>query len=325
MKRQVYQFTDAPFNAGTLKHRISRTITNQNALPPVSVVKKAIQACFTLQSRKSTSRAVSSEFSDMISDTENKSVQSLLHQVMMHNQAYLNRDILKYYLSGKPDTDHAVKYTQMFLRDESKQVPLQKNDMDIVYSVIRRLLMKKKLGPAFVLIDTVKECRPESVESAKLAKMASLAVVPSACVLASSTFVIGDIPLSIGLSVLCGCVISSFMRSYTATDRVRWSARVPIFEQIKRRYELELVSRIVSGYDELIDTNVANFHYKGADAHAQPDNEYAKELYAQIRDRGMRILPSEDEAMYREYWKTAGEGFMWVEPDQDPTDAYLRR
>lgn len=48
-------------------------------------------------------------------------------------------------------------------------------------------------------------------------------------------------------------------------------------------------------------------------------------LTEQLAKRNMRIKDTVQERWFNEYWAMAGEGYVWVEPDQDPSTGILRK
>jgi hypothetical protein len=109
-------------------------------------------------------------------------------------------------------------------------------------------------------------------------------------------------------------------------DRVQWRRTVTLMDQIKRCEELQMINRIVTAFDELVDLNVSNYHYFYSLLNNQDRNALlAQAINNQLLVRGMQLTNTfeSEENVYNEYWKSAGKGFDWVEPDQDPVQRWV--
>lgn len=83
---------------------------------------------------------------------------------------------------------------------------------------------------------------------------------------------------------------------------LRWSKGVFLTQRSKRARELKMASLMAEMNRSL------------------PENhgECATKMLKELEARDLETVESNDELLLKEYWARGGEGFEWVEPDQDP-------
>lgn len=83
---------------------------------------------------------------------------------------------------------------------------------------------------------------------------------------------------------------------------LRWSKGVFLTSRFKRARELKMAA-------EMAEMN-----------RSLPENhgECAMKMLKELQRRQLETVESNDELLLKEYWARGGEGFEWVEPDQDP-------
>ena len=110
------------------------------------------------------------------------------------------------------------------------------------------------------------------------------------------------------------------------------------------REELEMVNRIVTHFEEHNELNVRNFHVSEARQYTPlniffhndmileaPQSEIEQEgvsevvkvlnmIRLEVQKRKMVMGPVDEEVDFLEFWQRHGDGFQWVEPDQDPAE-----
>jgi hypothetical protein len=291
--------TDKPFTLGTLTKRIQSSIftpLKRNTKIPDSVLLNVIDSCVLLHSSNIGQPRV-----------QNGSTE-LLHSVLYDDRVrfWTNRRVLNHYFVHTTfDPWRSLELLQL----------AGDNVQELVYVLMRKALKAKDYQTA--------------LEFAKLAGTSNLSPtgVLIVGVISFSDVIAGwglGMPAVFTLAAL-GTVFTSICANKSviwSTPRVCWRSSVSIFERFKRTPQLAAASRVVQTFDEST-LNVATFH------HQQPyDNHESgahKELRMGLREMGMILRSSEEDQLYNEYWRTAGEGFEWVEPDQDPTDNATKR
>lgn len=100
-----------------------------------------------------------------------------------------------------------------------------------------------------------------------------------------------------------------------------------MFQKYFHHYDYKMCHKLVSIFNEIYTTNVSNYHLTNSTLIEQfqkdmvLDKEQIEKLIRdEFREMGLMITEGSDEAMFKEYWSTGGDGFEWVEPDRDPVE-----
>ncbi|AOW07073.1 hypothetical protein B0I72DRAFT_141961 [Yarrowia lipolytica] len=104
-------------------------------------------------------------------------------------------------------------------------------------------------------------------------------------------------------------VISTAGRFCGNGEVVKWMQGTFYSHYFTHADEMKMVSRIVE-IDRLMPEN---------------QGQVSEEVLDALIDRKMAPVTTHDEKMMQLYWSESGEGFQWVEPEQDPAEILWRR
>uniref|UniRef100_A0A060T6Z9 ARAD1B16148p n=1 Tax=Blastobotrys adeninivorans TaxID=409370 RepID=A0A060T6Z9_BLAAD len=307
--RGFYSFYDRPFTFQALKSRIKSSLRNNNV--PTSVYVEAISACKALARTAKRSNGQGRLDELMVNESVHKDPASPMIQlatsVVDRHQHHGPRDVhdkvLRHYLASVPQPPTYYALTVLGKRASLTSVSI----------ALRTAVLKKDIDGAFAVLDTADLV----LSRAKvIGSIYGLGAIVSAQI---AYGILVDVPLTFFMLGMCSATLASIYQSMTRTPRVRWAKTKPFMHRLINYHNLVLTNRIVTGFDELIDTNVTNFHRSPSKrASAQ-----VTKLQQHLRQRGMRLIDGPENEMYRQYWLVAGEGYKWVEPDQDPVDPWI--
>lgn len=307
--RAYYSFYDRPFTFQALKSRIKSSLSNKNA--PTSVYVEAISACKALARTAKRSNDQGRLDVLMVNESVHKDPASPMIQlgasvVDRHQRQGSSADhdrVLAHYLTSVPQPPTYYALTVLGKGASLTSVSI----------ALRTAVLKKDIDGAFAVLDTANL----ALSRAKvIGSICGLGAIVSAQI---AYGILVDVPLTFFMLGMCSATLASIYQSMTRTPRVRWAKTEPVMHRLINYHKLVLTNRIVTGFDELIDTNVNNFHRSPSkDASAQ-----VTKLQLHLRQRGMRLIDGPENEMYRQYWLGAGDGYKWVEPDQDPVDPWI--
>lgn len=164
-------------------------------------------------------------------------------------------------------------------------------------------------------------------------------VLVTALGLLAAVAALGAIPGAFVAAALFGTlyVTTKILYGFGA-DRVSWRPHTSLLYRCLHSRELFLLNSIVSHFEEVHETNARNFHISQVRTLPPPENgdfEIVEEpggkdvlklaLYFRqsLHRRRMVWNVLHEEKMFLEFWVNHGEGFEWVEPDQDPATSTL--
>lgn len=274
----------------------------------------------------------------------------LLTAILDYNASNLTYKSLLEYLVTRPypPTQHVclllTQYRSDCLSRSGKYTkPILHNLRSLVYIALRRALLRQELELAYELIDV---SNPTSLSAAgggkripgetsnrhALLSVVSLASMGGGCIIIGSYLLALPPVVTLGAFLLLGASqIAFYLRAISWSSRVCWRPGIllPSLARIKYQHELKMIDRIAVGYDELIDLTVDNYHHLAAESSKSPNNSHnlrrlQKFQHHQLIKHKTRLIETDQELMFNEYWTRAGEGFAWVEPDQDPSDTLVR-
>lgn len=360
-----FHFNDPPFNINSLTARIehsgllSENASNKPPLNPQDVERllmDAIESCKSLHRLNYANRSLST--SSKRQDTHDlkialarskrfKAPLDLLSEVMEKNMDKLTYEPMRLYLCSQPfpDTIHAIRFLKAFCHGDSSKKRINET-RQLIDIGLRRALLRREIKLAYDIIDIIegkvaKFSWSSCINQHALLSSFSMSVMGAGCITIVTSLT--SLPLGVAVGSIAGLWLTQFalyVRAVSTRTRVRWKSglSLPIWTRLQRSYELELVNRVAVEYDELVDLTVDNFHHfanldslPSADSkvslsdHAAHLRELQDFQRSQLVKRKMRLVETDQELMFNEYWTRAGEGFQWVEPDQDPADPIVKQ
>lgn len=155
-----------------------------------------------------------------------------------------------------------------------------------------------------------------------------------------SVAVFGIVPGALtAVSLFCTQYITTKFVYGFGADRVSWRPHTSLLYRYLHCHELFFLNRIVSYFEEVHETNARNFHISKVRTLPPPENgdfEIVEEpgekdvlklafyFRKSLHRRRMVWNALHEEKMFLEFWVSHGEGFEWVEPDQDPATNTLQ-
>lgn len=282
----------------------------------------------------------------------------LLESIIEANRPGMSMPVIKVYISEPPfpDTVQAISAIESLFKESHfkgwRSIKSVSDYNDLVYIALRRALLRKEIEYAYELAALAKPSAFTGLNRHIILSNVSFSLMSTGAVVALSQ--IFEIPTAVtAMSVMCMGLLqyTQLLKQLGSRTRVRLrrlsSAISPSSSIWAQQVYFDMVNRIAIAYDELIDLNVDNFH-KMADEHhkLQQNNLELEQADSNNSSQTIDISPKSDahdiqqrklvkskltlvttdqEQMFNEYWTSAGVGFEWVEPDQDPADVIIRR
>lgn len=362
-KRSVgffFHFSDSPFNLATLTSRITNSELLQSSNQPANLnnieglLIEAIQSCkaLHLKTYKTNGQIKSSKSQDthdlklaLVRSKRFSSPLDLLSAVLDHNASNLTYKSLHTFLVTRPypPTHQAISLLSRF-ESTSWAISAVKYKHEMVYIALRRALLRRELALAYELVDIINSDTLStdkkrtlilggSTNKHALLSASSLSIMGGGAIITGAYLLALPPSITFGTLVALGMTqLALYLRAISSGSRVRWRPGIflPIFTRLKQQHELQMINRIAVGYDELVDLTVDNYHHLATSTSTtSPDSSVNLQALQdrqqqQLTKNKMRLVETDQERMFNEYWTRAGEGFAWVEPDQDPSDNIVR-
>lgn len=281
----------------------------------------------------------------------------LLESIMEANSSVISMPVIRAYLSEEPfpETVQAISVLKPpSIGSSVKQRKLTSATDDynsLIYIALRRALLRKEIKYAYELAALAKSSAITSSNRHIILSNVTLSIMSTGAVIAlSQVFVI---PFAV-TAMLMMCMVllqyTQLLKLLGTRTRVRLrrlsSAVSPTSSIWAQQVWFDMVNRITIAYDELIDLNVDNFHHLANELHKHrqeklegnqihdnippiTDIDLQKEArevqQKELVKAKLTLEETDQERMFNEYWTSAGLGFEWVEPDQDPADELIKR
>lgn len=319
-------FYDKPFNVNILRARIQKSIFCKSSQLPAIVITDAINSCKRLFNQSLIHQSVPKDYAKTIINSRSN-IKSLYHDLIFHqtvqNSLFYNDNIkskpliLKALFNGPLilEFDEILSILKSYVRFKNGE--LLQDDLEAIYILVRNRLQSRQIFHALDVVDaSVGSAAFQSSSRYKWLLRGSVGCLGIfACQLPMFWFVPSEI-FYLYMSLFWGLATYLITKaSKGTTERLRFISQ-NIFGNLTKQEQLIMINRIIEEYDERFSLNVRNYHYSSKIL------PYDHNLDIQLRRalvlRGFELKPLNEHSMYQEYWQTAGNGYMWVEPDQDP-------
>lgn len=216
-------------------------------------------------------------------------------------------------------------------------------DLSPMYTALNQLLAHHDYHNSFYLVDrTVASPRFVQLQHIRVVHGAAQLFGALAVVVGFQAWELTQVPLMVwvGLDAVLAAPIAYYwfrMWSVPLVGRVSWRNLNLVLRNYVHRHELLAINKILVHYEEHHEVNISNYHTSQVRTHqAQEVHEvHVEDNLPQVLDANppvLRLFRSEvyrrrmvindvpQELMFVEFWLNHGEGFEWVEPDQDPSE-----
>jgi hypothetical protein len=311
-------FAEEPFDVQSLGCRIESHIVKAESPVSQESIASVLSACSKLEAIFKESSSPSSP----LPETSVEEARQLLSTVLSSNNVALSVPVLKQYFTTAPFPSPAacVKVLQRY----NKQPGAAYIPRNISIIPFRRAAYDADFENAFAIMDTAVGTSSLYHQYAqKLMKkyafywLAGTGTILTGLEVVLQSGLVGYWPSTtmvhmMVLTYLTSLSIYAFLsfagRASGAGECLEWiSGTVPTY-RYKHAAEMKQASLLTLMNREL------------------PENqgECSLHMLKELRVRSMQVMEAEKETMLKEYWARGGEGFEWVEPDQDPAEILWR-
>lgn len=218
------------------------------------------------------------------------------------------------------------------------------SDTRLIRAALISLLDQKDYSNSFNLVDRVLHEKRQALATQWLTTLGASQAIGAAWGIVEASLLSTEwFHFCVSNMALAGCIALglNLIRSGAGLSRVKWRPYISTLYKHTHKQELELVNRIVTHFEEHNELNVRNFHvseareYVPMNVFTHNDMVFEAPMYdpvsseamrvlnlirLQVQKRKMMMLPVKEEKEYIEFWQKHGDGFKWVEPDQDPAE-----
>ncbi|ODV91293.1 hypothetical protein CANCADRAFT_3004 [Tortispora caseinolytica NRRL Y-17796] len=307
----------------SLRSRIDDINAAEAAVSERSVV-SLLEDCKTVMKRSAAFYRSVDEPQKLLDLEPTQNVVDLTRKIIQNPKLPLSSDILHAYFTCRPfpDTQDAISALELFYKRNKD--PKAFVDPNVAMIPLRNALLRNEIKDAIRIID-LSAAHPRWRQHASRAAMKGVyawlgfsggVMVAAEALMRSGAF--GLIESTLWLQSMLaaylgntGILLYIVMagRRSDAAGRVTWARGFPQHKWYPRAQELIMMTKVAEA-DELNPEN---------------NGEVSPYVRSELARRNMMLLQSEDEANMKEYWARGGEGFTWVEPDQDPADLLRRQ
>ncbi|EGW32051.1 uncharacterized protein SPAPADRAFT_61145 [Spathaspora passalidarum NRRL Y-27907] len=316
-----------------------------------------VKANRTLQRTNTSPNYAPTRLNLELSTPTNAKLESGLKKLLFHDfrrDALDDVQVVKEYLLTEPKPSNVQDLIEITSDSFRNQLTHKKDvDTSIVYITLSRILDQNDYFNGFNLIDkTVNSDLYLDYRKSRLMKLVVSATLANIGVLALQSTLLPDIPLLAWmlLNISSTALVSSMANlKISNLGRIKFRFYNSQLYNYLHKHELITTNKIITHLEEFNETNLINFHYSKVrpepnlktftvdnyivelpdavvetNAHPWthlPNEEISniqKFFKSELNKRRMVLCDLNSELLFLEYWKNHGEGFAWVEPDQDP-------
>jgi hypothetical protein len=316
----ILHFYDKPFNVRILRSRLQQAILSKLTPVPEVIVTDAINSCKKLFNQTLAKQGVPKEYSEVSNENGQEAVKTLYHDLLFHN------GVQQRLLEGKPSLLTALFKGPLVLDFEvilpilknyveAKKGKLSSDEIQAIYVFVRERLENRQITQALDIVDVsvgsevfLNWSRRKWWSRGLLGCLSMLSFQLPVYFVLPPEFFFSYMSLYWGSVAYIGTQISE------GTERLKFVGG-KLYRNLVKQEQLTMVNRIIEEYDDSFNLNIRNYHY----SHALP-YDYKMDIWLRqaLAKRGFQLKPLKEHTMYQEYWQTAGQGYTWVEPDQDP-------
>lgn len=318
-RRLNSDFVAEPFNIKSLKVRLNSTIfqsgnkvTDQTALHALTACSKLIQIHNTTASADSPSSKLSSD-----------EPEELLKKVLINEDIPLTLDTLRQFLLSKPTYDSCITAMKAFHKKKENIARNTYIPAQVSMIPFRRAVYNAEFEKAFTFIDlSVNMPSYKRMIRDEWFKYAGFWTGCTASILSGVELLLQSGLVGTWTSTyMVHLMALTYLSSITIYTGLAFGGRVSGAGEVLRWSQGTLTTHWFSHAQEMRMCSLL------ADMNRQlPENqgECTLQLRKDLMGRQMTVIEMEDETLLKEYWARSGEGFEWVEPDQDPAELIWR-
>lgn len=326
-KRLIHEDTVYPRDLSALRDRINAITTDLDEKSTIRV----LRACSKLESDLITQ-------SDPSNAPEN--VRSILKGLLKSGHVRVTQNVLsEYFLSPSdsssssgccPSSTTALMIIDRFNKDNTTNKSDGHIPRNIAMIPFRQAAYHAEFDNALEIID--KTVGSQSTYQRHVSKkirqfwstwaLATSSIVGGVHVMLQSGL-IGDwstVPMAMGQATI-PMMVFTYVTSLTLYGILSMSGRLSKSGDI---LEWSKGTRTSYRYRHAVEMQMASLLAQVNMSLRENQGECSLHLIKQLQKRSMDVIVPEQEELLREYWVRGGEGFEWIEPDQDPADVIWR-
>ncbi|CAN6640226.1 hypothetical protein TRVA0_018S00496 [Trichomonascus vanleenenianus] len=300
----------------SLRSRVEQEIVNSAEPVAESDVKSALSACAKLENVYEQS----SDASSPLPETPSDEVRGVLKQILESKNVKLSQDILKSFFASHPppSADSALMAMKIFQRRTDSSIP-----RDVTMIPFRRAVYSADFPSSFALMDAaVNSSQYRAMVRKQWQKYAAYWAVGTGTILSGVELLLQSGLVGVWESTgMVHMMVLTYLSSVSLYAGLAFGGRLSGNGEILKWTQGTVTTHWFSHAAEMRMASLI------ADVNRSlPENqdECSFKLRQDLKKRNMATVEVEQESLLKEYWAKGGEGFEWIEPDQDPAEILWR-